>query len=154
MLDPQHRELPGLVLLGALLVASLWLFFGVLQDVLAGAALVRTNEAVFHFMQSLRTDWIDQIMVAVSELGDATVVTATAIAAMLWFAWRSNWRAAAHALAAVVAASLFTLVFNLALHIPQPGAPSEVWNVFSFPSGHSVASAALYGFLTIVSVWE
>ncbi len=154
ILDPQRRELPGLVLLGALLVASLWLFFGVLQDVLAGAALVRTNEAVFHFMQSLRTDWIDQIMVAVSELGDATVVTATAFAAMLWFAWRRNWRAAAHALAAVVAASLFTLVFKLALHIPQPGAPSEGWNVFSFPSGHSVASAALYGFLAIVSVWE
>ena len=154
ILDPQRRELPGLVLLGALLAASLWLFFGVLQDMLAGTALVRTNEAVFHFMQSLRTDWIDQVMVAISELGDATVVTATAFAAMLWFAWRRNWRAAAHALAAVVAASLFTLVFKLALHVPQPQTPSSGWTVFSFPSGHSVASAALYGFLAIVSVWE
>ncbi len=154
ILDPQRRELPGLVLLGALLVASLWLFFGVLQDVLAGTALVRTNEAVFHFMQSLRTHWVDQIMVAISELGDATVVTATACAAVLWFAWRRNWRAAAHAVAAVVAASLFTVVFNVALHIPQPGTLPKGWDIFSFPSGHSVASAALYGFLAIVSVWE
>lgn len=154
ILDPERRELPGLVLLGALMVASLWLFFGVMQDVLAGDPLVRANEAVFHFLQSLRTDWIDQIMVAITELGDATVVWATALAALLWFAWRRNWRAAAHAVAAVVAASLFTVIFKLALHIPRPDALSGSAGSLLFPSGHSVASAALYGFLVIVSVWE
>lgn len=154
ILDPERRELPGLVLLGALLVASLWLFAGVLQDVLAGDPLVRANEAVFHFLQSLRTDWVDQIMVAITELGDATVVAATALAALLWFAWRRNWRAAGHAVAAVLVASLFTVVFKLALHIPRPYTLSSGWNAFSFPSGHSVASAALYGFLAIVSAWE
>ncbi|MGH8229566.1 MAG: hypothetical protein ACREU3_16975, partial [Steroidobacteraceae bacterium] len=50
ILDPSRKELPGLALLGAILVASLWLFLGVLQDVLAGDPLVRANEAVFHFL--------------------------------------------------------------------------------------------------------
>ncbi len=154
ILDPAREELPGLLLLGALLVASLWLFLGVLQDVLAGDPLVRANEAVFHFLQSLRTDWINQVMVAITELSDAMVVAATASAALLWFAWRRNWRAAAHALAAVIGASLFTVILKISLRIPRPYALSAGWNAFSFPSGHTVASAALYGFLTIVTVWE
>ncbi len=154
ILDPARKELPGLALLGALLVASVWLFLGVLQDVLAGDPLVRANEAVFHFLQSLRTDWIDQIMVATSEFSDATVVAATTAAALLWFAWRRNGRAAAHALAAILGASLFSMLFKIALHIPRPYPLSAGWDAFSFPSGHTVASAALYGFLAIVTVWE
>ncbi len=154
ILDPARKELPGLALLGALLVASVWLFLGVLQDVLAGDPLVRANEAVFHFLQSLRTDWIDQIMVTTTELSDATVVAATAAAALLWFAWRRNGRAAAHALAAVLGASLFSLLLKVVLRIPRPYPLSGGWDAFSFPSGHTVASAALYGFLAIVTVWE
>ncbi len=154
ILDPSRKEFPGLLLLGALLVASLWLFLGVLQDVLSGDPLVRADEAVFHFLQSLRTDWIDQIMVVTSELSDSAVLIATTCAALIWFAWRRNWRAAGHTVAAVIGASFFTLVFKVALRIPRPYAVSSGWNAFSFPSGHTVESAALYGFLAIVTVWE
>ncbi len=154
ILDPSREELPGLALLGALLVGSLWLFLGVLQDVLAGDPLVRANEAVFHFLQSLRTDWVDQVMVAITELSDASMMTVIASMTLLWLAWRRNWRAAAHALAAVLGASLFTLIFKIALRIARPIALSSGWNAFSFPSGHTVVSAALYGFLAIVAVWE
>lgn len=154
ILDPSRKELPGLILLGALLVASVWLFLGVLQDVLSGDPLVRADEAVFHFLQSLRTDWIDQIMVATSELSDSTVLAATTCAALLWFVWRRNSRAVGHTLAAVIGASFFTLVFKVALRIPRPFVMSTGWNAFSFPSGHTVESAALYGFLAMVTVWE
>ncbi len=154
ILDPARRELPGLALLGVLLGASLWLFFGVLQDVLAGDPLVRANEAVFHFLQTLRTVWVDRAMVAVTELGDLTVVAAVTFAAILWLLWRRNWRAMAHVIAAVAAASLFTLLMKVTLRVPRPYAVSSGWGIFAFPSGHSAANAALYGFLAVVVSWE
>jgi undecaprenyl-diphosphatase len=154
VLDPSRRELPGLALLAAMLLASLWLFFGVLQDVLAGDPLVRANTAVFHFLESLRTDWVDRAMIAVSELGDLTVVAAVAFAALLWLAWRRNGRAALHLGAAVALASVFTWLMKVTLHVPRPYPVRSVWGWFAFPSGHSAANAALYGFLAILASWE
>ncbi|MGH8326177.1 MAG: VTT domain-containing protein, partial [Steroidobacteraceae bacterium] len=144
ILDPSRKELPGLALLGAILVASLWLFLGVLQDVLAGDPLVRANEAVFHFLQSLRTEWVDRAMVAITELGDAPVVIAVAVVVLLWFAWRRNWRGAAHAAGAVGLSSLLTLFIKAELHVPRPHALYSGWGAFAFPGGHSAANAALY----------
>ncbi len=153
VLDPSRRELPGLALLASILVASLWLFLGVLQDVIAGDPLVRANQAVFHFMQSLRIDAVDRVMVAITELGDPSVVTAVAIAALLWFAVRRNGRAAAHAAGAVGLSAALTFVIKAALRIPRPLAPDAAWETFAFPSGHSAVNAALYGFLAIVAAW-
>jgi membrane protein DedA with SNARE-associated domain/membrane-associated phospholipid phosphatase len=154
ILDPTRRELPGLALLGAILAASLWLFFGVLQDVLAGDPLVRANESVYHFLQTLRTVWVDQAMVAITELGDPTVVTAVAAAGILWLLWRRNWRGAAHLAAAVAVSSVFTLLMKLTLSLPRPRAVSSGWGSFAFPSGHCAANAALYGFLAVLVAWE
>ncbi len=154
VLDPARKELPGLALLAAIVLSSLWLFFGVLQDVLAGDPLVRANEAVFHFLQGLRTEWVDQAMVAITELGDARVVAAVTLAALAWLAWRRNWRAAAHLFAVIAIAALATAVLKVSLHIRRPEPIDTGWDAFAFPSGHSVANAALYGFLAIITAWE
>jgi membrane protein DedA with SNARE-associated domain len=154
VLEPTRRELPGLALLGGVLGAALWLFFGVLQDVLAGDPLVRANAAVFHFLQSLRTDWIDRVMIGVTELGDLTVVVAVTFAGLLWLAWRRNWRASAHLAATVALASLFTLLMKSTLQVPRPYTLGSEWSLSAFPSGHSAVNAALYGFIAIGASWE
>lgn len=154
ILDPSRRELPGLALLGAILGASLWLLFGVLQDVLAGDPLVRANESVYHFLQTLRTVWVDRVMTGLTELGDPTVVAAVTAAAILWLLWRRNWRGAVHLAAAVAATSLFTLLMGVTLGPPRPRAVSPGWGWVAFPGGHSAANAALYGFLAVLVAWE
>ena len=154
MLEPSRREFPGLALLGGVLVAGLWLFFGVLQDVVAGDPLVRADAAVFHFLQSLRTDWVDRAMVGVTELGDLTVVAAVTFAGLLWLAWRRNWRAIAHLAATVALASVFTLLMKWTLQMPRPYALGSGWGSSAFPSGHSAANTALYGFIAIGASWE
>lgn len=154
VLDPSRREMPGLAMLGGIVLLSLWLFIGVLQDVIAGDPLVRANEAVFHFLQGLRTEWIDQVMVAASELGDARVVVVVALAALAWLVWRRNWRAAAHLLAVVATVSLATAILKVSLQLYHPGPAGAGWDPFAFPSGQSAANAALYGFLAIVAAWE
>lgn len=154
VLDPSRREMPGLALLAAVVLSSLWLFFGVLQDVIAGDPLVRANEAVFHFLQGLRTEWVDQAMVAITELGDARVVAAVVFAALAWLAWRRNWRAGAHLIAVIAITGLATVLLKVSLQIHRPEPIDTGWNAFSFPSGHSAANAALYGFLAIVMARE
>ncbi len=154
ILDPTRKELPGLVFLGAILIGGLWCFFGVLQDVIAGDPLVRADVAVFHFLQALRTGWVDQIMVGITELGDATVTLAVTLATLFWLAWRRNWRGAAYEVAAVAVACLFAALFKTTLHVQRPEAIYSGWDVFAFPSGHSAVTTALYGFLAIVVAWE
>ncbi|MGC8519858.1 MAG: VTT domain-containing protein [Steroidobacteraceae bacterium] len=154
VLDPTRREMPGLAVLGAIVLSSLWLFFGVLQDVIAGDPLVRANQAVFHFLQGLRTEWVDQVMVGITELADTGVVVAVALAALTWLAWRRNWRAAAHLVSVVAIAGIATVVLKIALHVHRPEPIDTGWDAFAFPSGHSAASAALYSFLAIISAWE
>ncbi len=154
ILDPARKELPGLALLGAILVGSLWLLLGVLQDVLTGDPLVRANEAVFHFLQSLRTEWFDHVMVAVSEFGDAQVVIAVGLVVVFWFALRRNWRGAAHAVGAVGLSIVLTLLLDALPHGPSVHPFESYWGAFAFPEGHSAANAALYGFLAMVAAWE
>jgi undecaprenyl-diphosphatase len=154
VLDPSRKELPGLVFLGALLVGSLWVFMGIMQDVLAGDPLVRADMAVFQLLQDLRTGWADRIMVGITELGDATVIIAVTLATLAWLAWRRNWRGMIYETAAVAIASLFTSLLKITLQQsrPHPLAPAAL--TFSFPSGHTAVSMALYGFLAIIVAWE
>lgn len=154
VLDPSRREMPGLALLAVIVLSSLWLFFGVLQDVVAGDPLVRANEAVFHFLQGLRTEWVDQAMVGITELGDAHVAAAVAIVSLAWLAWRRNWRAVAHLIAVVAMAAVSTVALKVLLHVQRPIPIEAGWDAFAFPSGHSAINAALYGFLAIIIVWE
>ena len=154
VLDPSRREMPGLALLGGIVLLSSWLFIGVLQDVIVGDALVRANEAVFYFLQGLRTEWVDQVMVTLSELGDARVVVVVALAALAWLVWRRNWRAAAHLLAVVATVGLATVILKVSLQLYHPGPVGADWDAFAFPSGQSAANAALYGFLATIAAWE
>ncbi|MBU6426453.1 MAG: bifunctional DedA family/phosphatase PAP2 family protein, partial [Rhodospirillales bacterium] len=150
LLDPERPETLGLVVLGLALIGGLWLFFGVLQDVLAGDPLVRTDRAVFHLLQSLRVPIVDQVMVAITEMGDAHVVVPVLLAVLAWLAWQRAWRAAVYGVASVAGASLFAFLFKLSLQQPRPEALYHGWNAYSFPSGHATASVALYGFLVVL----
>ena len=150
LLDPDRPETLGLLALGAMLIGGLWLFFGVLQDVVAGDPLVRADAAIFHFLQSLRTPVVDQVMVAITELGDAAVVIPVLVVTLVWLTWQRAWRAAFYGLAAVAGASLFAFLMKITLRQTRPDSIFAGWNSYSFPSGHATASAALYGFLVVL----
>lgn len=93
---------------------------------------------------------IDQVMVAITELGDAAVVIPVLIVTLVWLAWQQTWRAAFYGLAAVAGASLFAFLMKITLRQTRPDTIFAGWNSYSFPSGHTTASAALYGFLVVL----
>lgn len=150
----EQREARALLMGATVLIGSLWLFFGILEDVLSGDPLVQANVAVFHFLQSLRTAWGDRVMIAVTEMGDTMVTSTVAGATLAWLLWKRSWRAAAYLAAAIGGAVAFTMAVKLAVHWPRPTEIYRGWDAFSFPSGHATVNAVLYGFLCFLVARE
>lgn len=151
LLDPSRPEARTLALSAVLLIGAAWLFFGILEDVVTGDPLLLADNAIYRALQDLRTAPGDAVMIAITELGDTTVVVAVTIVVLLWFMWKHAWRTAAYWLVAIAGASVLNTVIKVALHRARP---NELlysgWGAFSFPSGHSTVNVVLYGFLAFL----
>lgn len=88
------RELPMLAALALLFVGSIWLFAGVLQDIVANDPLMRADTALFAFLQSLRTAPVDTVMAAVAALNGRAAGIAVAATVLAWLVARRCWRTA------------------------------------------------------------
>lgn len=151
LLDPSRPEARTLALSAALLIGAAWLFFGVLEDVVTGDPLLLVDSAIYHVLQELRTAPGDAVMIAITELGDTTVVAAVTLVVLSWLMWKRAWRTAAYWLIAIAGASALNSVIKVALHRARPGELLySGWSAFSFPSGHSTVNVVLYGFLAFL----
>jgi membrane protein DedA with SNARE-associated domain/membrane-associated phospholipid phosphatase len=132
--------------------AAGWGFLGILQDVLAKDPLVVADQAVYHFLQSLRTPWADSVFVAVTEFGDSFVNMALALAVLLVLLVKRCRRAAGFWILAVLGGLSAVQLLKWAMHLPRPVTIYRGASAFGFPSGHTTMSLVLYGFLAILMV--
>lgn len=153
-LDPARPEFKTLLLLTGILVVAATLFVGVLEAVVTASPSVSMDVTVYHFFQGLRTSWGDRILVVVTELGDAAVTMPVTAAVLFWLLWRRAWHAAAYWLGAIALAVAFTIAFKLVLQVPRPADLYAGVNEFSFPSGHTIISATVYGFFALLVARE
>jgi len=154
LLDPDRRETQPLVFFALLLVVAAWLFLGVLEDVVSGDPLVFLDRAVYHFLQGLRTEGADRLLIVVTELGDSAVVVSLGGAVLVWLALRRAWRASAYWVGGLVFASGFSSLLKNLLHVPRPVAIYSGWSTYGFPSGHSLMGVVLWGFLALLIARE
>ncbi|GLI32772.1 MAG: VTT domain-containing protein [Syntrophales bacterium] len=133
-----------------LLFAAGWGFFGVLQDVMAKDPLVVADQAVYHFLQSLRTPWVDNAFVGVTELGDSFVNIALFCTVLLVLLVKRCRRAATFWALAALGGLLGVQLLKWAIHLPRPVAIYHGASAYGFPSGHTTMSVILYGFLAIL----
>lgn len=141
----------ALLVAGVVIIAAAWIFLAVLEDVINGDPLVQLDNSVFQGLQVLRTRTGDAIMIILTELGDAVVVSAVTAAVFLLLVMRRAWRSALLLLIAVAGGSLVNTVIKGTLHRVRPGEMAyHGWSEFSFPSGHSTLNAILYGFLAVL----
>ncbi len=154
VLDPQKPESRGLAILAAVLVIAAFLFLEIIENILSDAPLRRVDQAIYRFFLGLRTPWADQIMVFVSELGDASVNIPLSLGILLWLMWRRHWFAAVHWLAAVAFGAAVSASLKQYLSIPRPNNVYEGLATFAFPSGHATISMVIYGFLAVIIARE
>ncbi len=151
LLDPAKTELSGLLMLACVLAGSLWLFLGVLQDMIAGDPLVYADRAILHFFEPYRTGLAVEIAIVLARLGSGPVTLAVAAVVLVWLDQRRAWRATAYGIAAVIGASLFSAGLDLALRRPPPSPMTPGWSLIPFPGGDLATASALYGFLTVIA---
>ncbi|POM16214.1 hypothetical protein CSX04_04508 [Burkholderia cepacia] len=100
------RGLPGAVpALALLFVGCVWLFAGLVQDVVANDPLTHADIALYAFLQNLRTPPVDAVMRALAVLHGHDTGLIVAAAFLVWLMIHRCWLTAAWWLATVGVAS-------------------------------------------------
>jgi cation-transporting ATPase E/undecaprenyl-diphosphatase len=150
----------NLLVATVLVIGGVWLFFGVLEDVVSHDPLVDADVAIHAAMQRFRFPALDSVMVAASELGDAAVTVPVIFVVLGWFVWQREMRSALYWIAAVALAEVFVETVKFVIQRPRPTVIYEGVHSFSFPSNHATLSVVAYGLLayfvarTYRSVWR
>jgi len=154
VVDPQQPELKGLSILALGLILFAALIFSLFQHFSPGPPLARLDSSLYHLLQDLRTPWGDQLMLVISQLGDAIVYVVMVSAVLLWLLLRRHYLAAGHLLAAALFGMVMTWLLKQTVHLPRPQEMYQGAMSFSFPSAHSVYASSVYGFLSVLIARE
>ncbi len=152
--DPHESEFKALAVLGALFLALAWAILWLFGQWSVGPPLARLDSSTYHLMQALRTPWGDRLMVAVSQLGDGIVHTVLVAVLGVWLAWRRQWLALAHWLAAVGFGAVAAWLLKQSLQLPRPVALYDGAMAYSFPSAHAILAVCSFGFLALMIARE
>ncbi|PVX85578.1 phosphatase PAP2 family protein [Paraburkholderia unamae] len=131
-----------------LVLGGIWLFLGILEDILSGDPLVAVDRMLHKGLHGLRTPLVDHVMVAASELGDAAVTIPVFLAVLSVLLVRREWRTAGYWIVAIAMAEASVKLIKFAVQRSRPVSIYEGIESFSFPSGHATLSIVIYGFLT------
>ena len=133
-----------------LILAAGWLFLGVVEDVVAKDTLVQVDLAVFQFLQQLRTEAIDRVMIAITGMGSVGVLLPLAVTVTLWLVWRRSWHTAAYWVGVAAFGEVLVQLLKFTLGRRRPLDLYTGVEQFSFPSGHAVVSTVMLGFLAFL----
>ena len=154
LMDPARPESLGLLIATVTLLGGAWIFLGILEDVVSSDPFVQFDHVVFMNLQKLRTGWVDEVMIAATELGSAMVASAVIASVSVVLAWKRCWRTLAYWLTAVGFAQALVWILKLTLERARPMVMYDGTDRFSFPSGHAASSIVLYGFLALLLARE
>ena len=129
----------------AVLLLIIALFITVAINVVLHGPLTHYNNDIFHFFQSLRNIPTDKVMIFFSMMGDKRILPIPCVAALIWLCYKRCWRAAFHWALLVFLAFAGIAATKFFVHNPRP--PGLDLSGFSFPSGHSTLSTAIYGMI-------
>jgi undecaprenyl-diphosphatase len=142
----------SLALLGALLLEGVALaFFGNLADEVAEGETQALDESSFHFLRGFASPGLDALARLVSAMG-SEVVAALLLILTLYFVVHRRWGTAVSLVVVTGGAQLLNNVLKDHFRRTRPLAVTSFIGaqVWSFPSGHAMVSAAFYLFLAYV----
>lgn len=119
-----------------------------------GGILNAWNEPVFYLLRSIRTEMSDHIMLLITSLADTKVIVLIQLIFITYLATKRYWYALIHTIA-VMWLCYFSLQFiKILVHAPRPPGFLSYLMDFSFPSGHTASSIAIYGFFATIIASE
>lgn len=132
---PQKVVLTGMV---AYVIVSVFVVMGAVDPM---------NTLVYEWLQPLP----DRVFAYVTELGSAQVIVRLSVLGLLFWLWRGERVEAWRLVLVGVGTLLLTQVLKLVYGIDRPLIDASLdATTYSFPSGHSSGSLALYGLMAYV----
>lgn len=147
IVDPGKPESQTLLVLTLLFIGSVWLFLGILQDVVAHDPLVRADTVIYSFLQTLRTAPTDYVMAVVIESSTYGVGLAVAAAVLIWLIVRRCWRTAGYWILAVGIAGAVSPAIESGNGYARPFTWQPGMVHVPLPSGDATFNLLVYGFL-------
>ena len=140
---------------------SLWLggaalalavFVRITRELIEGDAGVM-DSAILHAVAGLRTPWLTVAAVDVTALGSITLVVLFSAFTLLVLLVLRDRMGALQLLAASVGAGILTILTKDIIERSRPAEAQQLIAVsgFSYPSGHSVSTSALYLTIAIIA---
>lgn len=148
--DPNRPGSLALLVAFAVLLGSMWLFLGIVEDVVSRDPLVIADQAVFAFLQQLRTHPVDRLMVGITELGSVGVMLPLILTVAGALAVEGCWQTVGYWVATAASSELLVQVLKRTLARHRPLALYQGAEQFSFPSGHATMSAVVLAYLAFL----
>jgi len=132
-------------------IGLVWLFLAIADEIPEHGTLARVDVSVARWLEAHGTEWGESVYFWVSYLGGPGR-SASIAAAVLWFAWRRDWR---RAIALVLTVAGGELLGNMLKLVFQRGRPETATEFitdqsWSYPSAHAMSSLIGYGFIAIL----
>ncbi|HVC49607.1 MAG TPA: VTT domain-containing protein [Burkholderiales bacterium] len=153
LLEPTHPSFNILLSSLILLIIGIIGFFEALQAIVMQTALVNADTAVYHFLQNLRSPWMDHFMFAVSTLAGSITILPLLIVMLGWLSWKRNLSVILYWVAALGFALVLVPTLKLVSSYPRPLAPLG-FDIYSFPSTQATLAATVYGFMAYLIARE
>ena len=149
-LDPRQPWGLSATLAAAVIFVGLWFFLGVLQDLWAKDPLVALDIRIHNSVPLFRTPWLTSVMLVVTELGGATVLTLVCLGVSLLALASARQRLAATYVFALGSAAIVSVTLKVIFGSQRP--VDGIINVqeASFPSGHLLSGTVVYGLLAVL----
>jgi membrane protein DedA with SNARE-associated domain/membrane-associated phospholipid phosphatase len=112
--------------------------------------LTAFNQGAYHFSRSIHNLPTDKVMLFITELGGKHTLLLPGVIGAVWLSYKRCWRAAIHWLALFVFAYLSVGLLKHTIQNPRPPGLAIPLTSFSYPSGHSTLSTAIFGFLAFL----
>lgn len=121
-----------------------------LVSLLFDPELLLTDNAVSHYLETLRTPAIDKVMTAITMFGDGTVQASIAVALVVALLLHRQWKTSIAVTVAFLSATAFVPVVKLILHRAGPTGMYQGAEAFSFPSSHATLSTTIIGIASVI----
>jgi len=142
----QHRQLT----LAVFVLLCAGLFGYLLFSMITQTGLTHFNEPVFELLRSLRTRVGDDIMLAMTLLGNKYVQLSAGVLIFIWLFAKRFHRAAWHWLGVIFLSAGVAQGVKIFYYSPRPVGVLHPQLTSSFPSGHAILATALLGFLAML----
>ena len=149
--SPENPRSLLIIFFVAVLVLGLIAFIVLASGTVARDTVPNTDLSIFNLMRELRNAPADELLIPLTMLGDAFVLTVMMVTIVGWLAWRKAWRAAFASTVVFIAGKLFSLFLKYAIHRPRPLELYSGADSFSFPSGHATMAAITFGVLAVLA---